>query len=301
MKRTLSPPLILVALPLAFLAIAAEKPAADAAPYQGWRHSGTLAVLTTPDGADLPATAREEGFPILVRLGKDLFDFSQAKADGADLRFSAEGRPLAYQIEQWDPAAGAACVWVRMPVIRGNARQAVTLYWGKDDAASESNGGAVFNASNGFVTVMHLAPADPVKDEAGTLSPVDAGTTPCAGVIGAGPALRRRQGNRRRGEDQRVAKRQRTEHDGGLVQGRTVERHGRRLGKRAGAGQGPDGFAQSPAPPDGMLLLRRERGGREPLADVAVGACRSCLQEGRFADSIVNGRLDGISRSRVRR
>ena len=125
-------------------------------PYHGWRYSGTLAILTTPDGANLPATAREEGFPLLVRLNKDLFDFGQARADGADIRFSAEGKPLAYQIEQWDPVAGTACIWVRLPVIQGNARQAITLHWGKADAASESSGGAVFNPSNGFATVMHL-------------------------------------------------------------------------------------------------------------------------------------------------
>jgi hypothetical protein len=54
------------------------------AQYPGWQHSGSLAILTTPDGANRPATASEENFPLLVRLNKAWFDFSQAKANGGD-------------------------------------------------------------------------------------------------------------------------------------------------------------------------------------------------------------------------
>ena len=164
------------------LALLSMQPAT--AQYQGWQHSGPLAILTTPDGADLPATASEENFPLLVRLDKEQFDFSQAKGNGDDIRFSAEGKPLAYQIEEWDVARGHASIWVRIPLIKGNARQEIKLHWGKPDAAGESNGKAVFNESNGFVTVMHLNdPKDP-KDEVGTLSPTNLGATPCDGMIG---------------------------------------------------------------------------------------------------------------------
>ena len=105
----------------------------------GWRYSGSLFLLTTPEGADLPASASEVDFPVLVRLHKDLFDFSQAKAKGEDIGFSAEGKPLAYQIEEWDAAKGVAGIWVRIPVIKGNARQEIKLHWGKAGAASESS------------------------------------------------------------------------------------------------------------------------------------------------------------------
>ncbi|MBJ7284267.1 MAG: DUF2341 domain-containing protein, partial [Akkermansiaceae bacterium] len=111
------------------------------AQYTGWQHSGSMYILTTPEGANLPATAAEEGFPLLVRLNKDGFDFSQTKANGEDIRFAdASGKPLFYQIEEWDAAAGTASIWVRMPVIKGNARQAIKMFWGKPDAASESSG-----------------------------------------------------------------------------------------------------------------------------------------------------------------
>jgi hypothetical protein len=167
------------------LALLCLLPAIALAQYPGWQHSGTITILTTPDGADLPAGAVVEDFPLLVRLNKDWFDFSQAKPDGADLRFSTStGTPLAYQIEHWNAAEGTASIWVRIPRIEGNERQEMRLFWGQADAASESSGGAVFNSGNGYVRVVHMNEA--LQDELGTVTPIDAGTTSAAGMIGAG-------------------------------------------------------------------------------------------------------------------
>ena len=151
--------------------------------YVGWQHSGSIWILTTPEGANLPATATEENFPLLVRLNKEGFDFSQAKAAGDDIRFAnAAGAPLAYQIDEWDATAGTASIWVRIPVIKGNAHQEIKMLWGKADALSESKGNAVFNESNGYLSVFHMT--DPVKDEVGVLEPKDTGTTASKGMIG---------------------------------------------------------------------------------------------------------------------
>lgn len=152
------------------------------AQYAGWQKTGSIYILTTPEGANLPATASEENFPLLVRLNNETFDFTQAKAGGEDIRFSAAGKPLAYQVEAWDAAAGEASIWVRIPLIKGNARQEIKMHWGKSDAVSESNGKAVFNASNGFVAVLHMN--DPVTDEVGSVEPQDKGTTASSGIIG---------------------------------------------------------------------------------------------------------------------
>ena len=123
-------------------------PAAPAQ-YPGWKQSGSIWLLTTPEGAGIPAGAVIEGFPLLVRLHKDFFDFSQGKVNGDDVRFSSSaGEPLAYQIEEWDAARGVASIWVRVPVINGHARQEIKMHWGKSDAAGESSGPAVFNESN---------------------------------------------------------------------------------------------------------------------------------------------------------
>ena len=170
---------------LIFISFLIAASAAIAGPYQEWKHSGSLYILTTPDGANLPTSASENGFPLLVRLNKDFFDFSQAKTNGEDIRFSTPaGEPLAYQIDEWDSAKEVASVWVRIATIKGNDRQEIKLHWGKADAASESNGKAVFNESNGYASVWHMN--DPVKDEVGTLESKDVDTTACIGIVGHG-------------------------------------------------------------------------------------------------------------------
>ena len=149
----------------------------------GWKHNGTLMLLTTPEGANLPAGAVVEEFPVLVRLDRDWFDFTQARADGADVRFNtADGKLLPHQIEQWDASSGTASIWVRVPRIEGNERLPLHMHWGKSDAASISDGKAVFNESNGYLGVWHMG--EQVRDDAGKLESKDTGTTATAGVIG---------------------------------------------------------------------------------------------------------------------
>jgi hypothetical protein len=174
-----------------FVASSQEKPTNGR--YAAWSHAGALTILTTPDGANLPATSAIVDFPILVRLHKDWFDFSQTSAGGQDVRFSTgNGEPLAYEIEDWDAANGTASIWVRVPRIEGNARQAIQMHWGKSDAANESNGKAVFNDSNGYVSVWHLG--DVVRDEVGTLESKDVGTTVAPGMVGKARHFAGKQG-----------------------------------------------------------------------------------------------------------
>ncbi len=161
---------------------AAQTDSASSA-YRNWPHSGALTILTTPDGADLPKGTIVEEFPLLIRLNKEWFDFTQAKAGGEDIRFSTEtGKVLTYEIEEWDAAKGTATIWVRIPHIEGNSRQTLHIHWGKADAASESSAKAVFNESNGYVSVWHMG--DTVRDEVGTLESKDTGTAPITGMIG---------------------------------------------------------------------------------------------------------------------
>ena len=168
-------------------------PGMGSAQDQGWRYSGSLFVLTTPEGADLPPAASEENFPLLVRLHKDFFDFAQARPKGEDIRFFlSAGAPLAHQIEEWDAARGTASIWVRIPEIKGNARQELKVKWGNPAAESASDGKAVFNESNGTLSVWHMS--EPVKDEVGTLESKDVKTTAVPGMIGSARHLAGGQG-----------------------------------------------------------------------------------------------------------
>jgi hypothetical protein len=145
----------------------------------------SLFILTTPDGANIPAGASVEGFPLLVRLDKDFFDFSQAQSKGQDIRFAMPaGKPLAYQIEQWDASKGTAAIWVRIPKITGNAKQEIKVRWGDASAKCKSDGKAVFDKSNGHLAVWHMN--SPVTDDTvGDVKSTDKGTTAAAGMIGA--------------------------------------------------------------------------------------------------------------------
>jgi len=154
-------------------------------PYELWPYSGSFFILTTPEGANIATGTAESGFPLLVRLNSGNFTFSQAAADGGDIRFATvAGMALPYQIEQWDPANGQAAIWVRIPSIAANARQEIKMYWGKTGVGSESNGAAVFSASNGFASVSHLN--ETLADELGNTTPTNNGTTVGTGMIGEG-------------------------------------------------------------------------------------------------------------------
>ena len=58
---------------------AAEMQSAASGMYRDWKHSGSVFLLTTPDGATCPPAQSVEEFPVLVRLHSDFFDFRQAK------------------------------------------------------------------------------------------------------------------------------------------------------------------------------------------------------------------------------
>ncbi|MBD3322102.1 MAG: DUF2341 domain-containing protein [Chitinivibrionales bacterium] len=124
--------------------------------YTQWAYSRTITINTSPTGADISEDVHR--FPLLVRLDASNFGFSGARADGRDIRFAKpDGTPLRYEIEQWDPVAQQAAVWVLMDTVYAdNATQSITMHWGKADAQDFSNGAVVFDTANGFMGVWHL-------------------------------------------------------------------------------------------------------------------------------------------------
>ncbi len=148
-----------------------------------WHFHASLYLYTNSAGANLPSTARMEGFPLLVRLRTETFDFHTAQPHGEDIRFTdATGNALSYNIERWNPSAGEATIWVRIPVIKGAEVQAIHMHWGNASASSESNGAAVFNPTNGYAAVLHMGAE--VKDEVGSVNAEKRGVTASSGVIG---------------------------------------------------------------------------------------------------------------------
>jgi hypothetical protein len=153
-----------------------------------WKHSGSVFIITTPAGADLPNSAQIENFPLLVRLHRDWFDFSQAQPDGRDLRVTlANTTLLPIQIDRWNPETGEAAIWVRVPLIRGNTQQELKVHWGNANAASVSDGTSVFNETNGYLSVWHMSEVS--QDEGQRLQSVERGMKTVEGVIGSAKHL----------------------------------------------------------------------------------------------------------------
>jgi len=127
-------------------------------------------------------------FPLLIRLRRGVFDFSQAQGNGEDLRFTDErGYPLPFEIERWDSTAGEAEVWVLIdrhaPRSASHpSRHCIVMYWDNPTAESCSRPAAVFGKHKGFEAVWHLTPE--LHDATGGYQATDSGTDDVDGPAG---------------------------------------------------------------------------------------------------------------------
>jgi hypothetical protein len=134
-----------------------------------WIYAQQIGLNTSASGANVRGDACR--FPVLVRLNTANFDFNQAKAHGADIRFTkSDNSFLNYEIERWDAMSGQAEVWVSVDTVHGNdSTQAITMYWGNPNAVDASSSAAVFDTGDGFQGVWHLGEQgnDPARDATG--------------------------------------------------------------------------------------------------------------------------------------
>jgi hypothetical protein len=121
-----------------------------------WRYSKAITLDTTATGANVTEDVAQ--YPIAVMLDKSRFDFSQARPDGADIRFfDAAGKPLSHSIDSWDRDGGTAALWVLVDHVKANSKdQSIVMRWGNPAATSVADSKAVFKRENGFVGVWHL-------------------------------------------------------------------------------------------------------------------------------------------------
>ncbi len=192
--------------------------------YQDWGKYREITINTGATGANVAGAVAN--FPVLVRLantsaatGSDVL--AQADSTGADIRFTNVTGDTAYhhEIDAWS-STGAA-IWVLIPNVAGNGETKFRMYWGNDTASSTSNGHAVFDTANGFLSVWHMggtsgtvpransvaggAPAEPRGSEENIAS----GWPMINGVIGLADTLRGQDGTnaagRRNNDHLRVA------------------------------------------------------------------------------------------------
>ncbi|WP_411820033.1 DUF2341 domain-containing protein [Hyphococcus formosus] len=150
----------------------------------GYRHELTLdAAQIEMMDTDVPYV------PVLVRIHSGILDFTKAKEDGSDIRFvnQADGMPLDYHFERYDPLAELAYAWVEVPVVTPGMVQQLWLYYGNDDAEAVADAPATYD---GYVSyVLHLSddagiPED-VTDNNNVFKAMGVSPT-LSGMVGAG-------------------------------------------------------------------------------------------------------------------
>ena len=142
MNRLLSKTiLIAVIITLGFYSICltALAKAPVSASKSAWSFKRPITIINSGDKIDNAV--------VRVQLNGNNFDYSKAKANGADLRF-AEGKSLKdaslpYWIEKWNNN-GDAVIWVKVPLLKAGQKLTLQMYYGNPAAEAASDGNSTF-------------------------------------------------------------------------------------------------------------------------------------------------------------
>lgn len=108
-----------------------------------WNYSQEI-LITENAGKTL------QGYPVFVSLNSSNFNFSKAKSDGSDIRFSEENRTLNYWIETWNPENEEALIWVKLPSLSANQTTKILMRYGNPGAEAVSSGENTFDFFDDF-------------------------------------------------------------------------------------------------------------------------------------------------------
>lgn len=119
-------------------------------PITGWKYRRKLTIDSTKIDSDLT------DFPVLVKLTFPDFDFSKAKSDGSDIKFTQpDGTTLLkFERERHDSINKVAEYWVKVPSVSSVENTAFYMYYGNPLASDGADPDNVWDSS--FVAVYHL-------------------------------------------------------------------------------------------------------------------------------------------------
>lgn len=109
--------------------------------------------------ANLGTTATSlNNYPVLITLDSSNFDFSKAKTNGEDIRFTdSDGFvELAYEFDHWDSAAQKAAIWVKVPTVNATNTDSIYLYYGNAAASDNQRKTLVWNGAP-YAMVQHFS------------------------------------------------------------------------------------------------------------------------------------------------
>jgi biopolymer transport protein ExbB len=117
-----------------------------------WAFRKPITVDSTPSGAGIGASV--DNPTVLVRLHVGNFGyFGDTLPDGADIRFigADDKTPLPFYVEKYDPAAGMAFIWVKLPRLAAGSSETVYMYYGNPAAKAASDAGASYDVNTALV------------------------------------------------------------------------------------------------------------------------------------------------------
>jgi|GEM_PF-1865978 len=119
-------------------------------------------------------------YQIKVVLSSSNFDFSKARPDGGDIRFTdSDGLTfLNYWVESWDFASQKAVVWVNVPSIGPGATKTIHLHYGNPDAQDAGSGTATFDLFDDFEDLAAWNQSGSTVSVADGIVTLDSGSTP---------------------------------------------------------------------------------------------------------------------------
>ena len=120
-----------------------------------WQYRKKIRINTTATGADIKENLTD--VPLLIRLHSGNFNFTDAQAEGNDIRFvSSDGtKLLKHHIESIDIIDEMALIWVRLPRLSAQSDQDfIWMYFGNKDAVGGQDARATYDASQS--AVFHL-------------------------------------------------------------------------------------------------------------------------------------------------
>ncbi|MBF0432516.1 MAG: DUF2341 domain-containing protein, partial [Fibrobacteria bacterium] len=124
--------------------------------------SGDFGIKYTFNTAAIGVTEDQTNFPMLIRLtlaDSMVFNACPSATTGGHLRFRDDDGEtiLDYEVERWNTSIDSAEIWVKVPRVDGNSStDFVTMEYRNCTNTDQSDGGAVFDTTNGFEAVWHL-------------------------------------------------------------------------------------------------------------------------------------------------
>ena len=129
-----------------------------------WEGRKKIVFDTAAPGVELKEAVAQ--LPVPVRLHTGNLDFARVKADGSDLRVVAadDKTPLKQTLEYIDPANELGLLWVQMPRLAPDDKDAHAWLYHANPKAAAADGKGAFD---GYSVVYHFAEDGAAKDASG--------------------------------------------------------------------------------------------------------------------------------------